>query len=200
MYRLLETIKIRDGEMIHRTYHESRMNRSRHELLAIADTIDLTQVAIPKILNNNQVYKCRIVYSREIEDVRYTEYHPRKIRSLQIIRDDQIEYSCKYLERSYFEELKSKAPGSDEIIIVKNGWVTDTTYSNLVFYDGKQWLTPSTPLLKGTKRAYYLDIGKIREAPIRENDIFDFQKVCLINAMLDIEDGVCVNTQKIINP
>jgi len=200
MCRLLETIKFKNGKLFNRPYHEVRMNRSRRELFGTADKIDLSQVPIPEGLLKNQVYKCRIVYSHTIEDVTFTEYHPKEIRSLQMVRDNHIEYSYKYQDRQRLKNLKSQAAGADEIIIIKNGLVTDATYANLVFFDGGRWITPSTPLLKGTKRAFYLDQGIIHEAPIRESEVFDFQKVCLVNAMLDIEDGVCVDTQHILNP
>ena len=197
MCRLLETIKVKNGKIYNRSYHEARMTRSRRELFGTTNKIDLSQVKIPGDLRKNQIYKCRIVYSLTIEEITFTEYQPKKIRFLQMVRDDHIDYSFKYLDRSHLQKLKSQAAGVDEIIIVKNGWVTDATYANLAFFEGKKWLTPSTPLLKGTKRAFYLDQGIIREAPIRESDVFNFQKVCLINAMLDIEDGVCVDTQQI---
>lgn len=197
MCQLLETIKVKNGKIYNRPYHEARMNRSRSELFGTTEKIDLSLVPIPEDLRKNQIYKCRIVYSQTIEEITFTEYHPKEIRYLQMVRDDPIDYSFKYLDRKHLEKLKDRAKGSDEIIIVKNGWVTDTTYSNLVFFDGRKWITPSTPLLKGTKRAFYLDQGIIQEAPIRESDVFAFQKVCLINAMLDIKDGVCVNTQQI---
>lgn len=200
MCRLLETIKVKNGKMYNLAYHEARMNRSRRALFGTDEKIDLSQATIPEDLRTNKVYKCRIVYSREIEEISFTEYHPKTIRSLQIIRVDHIDYSFKYLDRKRLKEQKAKSAGSDEIIIVKNGWVTDTTYSNLVFFDGGKWITPSTPLLKGTKRAFYIDHGLIHEVPIRESEIFNFKKVCLINAMLDIEDGVCVDTQQIYQP
>lgn len=200
MCRLLETIKIKHGKIYNRSYHEARMNHSRRELFGANDKMDLSQIPLPGDLRKNQVYKCRIVYSREIEEITFTEYHPKEIRSLQIVRDDHIDYSFKYLDRKHLEELKSRAKESEEIIIIKNGWVTDTTYANLVFFDGVKWVTPSNPLLKGTKRAFYLDRSIIQEAPIRESDIFNFQKACLINAMLDIEDEVCVEVSCIHKP
>ncbi|MCF8230980.1 MAG: aminotransferase class IV [Bacteroidales bacterium] len=200
MCRLLETIKVKNKKLYNRPYHEARMNHSRKKLLGVEEPLDLSLIRLPEDIHKNQVYKCRIVYSREIEEITFTEYYPKEIRSLQIVRDDHIDYSFKYLDRKHLENLKSRSKESEEIIIIKNGWVTDSTYSNLVFFDGDKWVTPSTPLLKGTKRACYLDRGIIREAPIRESDIFYFQKVCLINAMLDIEDEVCVEVSCIQKP
>lgn len=200
MCRLLESIKVKKGRFFNQEYHQSRMNKSRQILFGINEPIDLSKLIFPANLNSHITYKCRIIYGKNIESITFLEYSPKTIRSLQLIHDNEIEYSFKYLNRDRLEHLKKKAPNSDDIIIVKNGLVTDATYANLVFFDGKEWITPSTPLMEGTKRAFYLDRGIIREAPIRESEVFDFKKVCLINALLDIEDGMCIDTQRIHKP
>ena len=67
----------------------------------------------------------------------------------------------------------------DDILIVKQGFITDTSYSNVLFYNGKEWLTPTHPLLKGTQRASLLDQEIIRVAEIRLEDLHHFKKVTL---------------------
>ena len=86
----------------------------------------------------------------------------------------------------------------DDIIIVKNGLVTDSFAANLLFFNGKDWVTPTTPLLKGTKRQLLLDRGIIIEKEIMEEDVFGFQKVGLINAMIDFEEMPIVSVEKIV--
>lgn len=73
----------------------------------------------------------------------------------------------------------------DEILIIKNGLVTDCFYYNVAFWDGKDWLTPKSPLLGGTARARLLDKGIIREADINAKIINSFEKICLFNALND---------------
>ena len=74
---------------------------------------------------------------------------------------------------------------SDEIIIVKHGLLTDTSFTNLAIYDGDRWITPKRPLLLGTKRAALLDKGIIQEADITLNDLQNAVKVSLFNAMIE---------------
>jgi 4-amino-4-deoxychorismate lyase len=50
----------------------------------------------------------------------------------------------------------SNAEGCDDIIIVRNGFVTDASYANLIFRKGDEWFTPATFLLAGTMRAFLL--------------------------------------------
>ena len=73
----------------------------------------------------------------------------------------------------------------DEIIIVKNGLITDTSFTNLALFDGNRWLTPKPPLLLGPKRAQLLEAGIIEEAELTLEDLRKAEKVSLFNAMID---------------
>ena len=57
-------------------------------------------------------------------------------------------------------------------------------------YDGERWFTSSTPLLNGVKRQYLLDLGKVSECDISKKDLDKFQKVSIVNAMLDLGEIV----------
>ena len=70
----------------------------------------------------------------------------------------------------------------DEIIIVKNGLVPDTSFTNIAVNDGDVWLTPKQPLLMGTKRAQLLGEGKLREADITLEQLMKDEKKSLIKA------------------
>ena len=111
----------------------------------------------------------------------------RDIKSLKLVYDDAIDYSYKYADRSALTKLLEQKGNCDEIIIVKNALLTDTSYTNLAFFNGKEWHTPSTPLLKGTMRERLVEEEKIREAAITVNDLKNYEKVSLINCMLDID-------------
>jgi 4-amino-4-deoxychorismate lyase len=105
-----------------------------------------------------------------------------------LVYDDEIEYSYKYENRDRLNVLKESRQDCDEIIIVKNGCITDTSFSNLVFYDGKKYLTPAQPLLNGTKRKLLLQQNWISEATIKPEDLNNFHHCGLINAMLHKDD------------
>jgi 4-amino-4-deoxychorismate lyase len=80
--------------------------------------------------------------------------------------------------------------GSDDILIIKNGMVTDTSYSNVIFRDKiGNWVTPSTCLLKGTRRLNLLKNRIITETDIRVSDLKYYNEIRLINAMIGIGDS-----------
>ncbi len=136
------------------------------------------------------VFKCRIIYSKQIEKIEFIPYQLPKIRTLKIIVDDQIEYNHKYLDRNQLDLLYRKRGACDDILIVKNGLITDTWFANILFFNGKEWITPSKPLLKGTQRSKLLDQEAIKTADIRLDDLKYFKKARIINAMIRFEDGL----------
>ena len=66
--------------------------------------------------------------------------------------------------------------------------MTDSSHANAVFFDGNEWITPSQPLLRGTKRQTLLEQGVIREGEITLSNLSRFRSLAFINAMLDIGD------------
>lgn len=177
---LLETIKIENGLINNIKYHQKRFDDSRIKLFDTKNKIDLVDFINPP---NNELFRCRILYSNKIESIEYIPYEPKKFQHFKIV-PSSIDYSFKYADRKELEALKTKYPSFDEIIIEKNGLLTDTTISNIAFFDGKDWLTPASPLLKGTMRAKLIDDGFLKPINIKYNDIQKFTKFALLNAML----------------
>jgi 4-amino-4-deoxychorismate lyase len=200
MCLLLETIKVRKNMLENLEFHTERVNCSRHTLFNFTDVWDLSQLISIPDLDTDIIYRCRLLYSRRIEQTEFHEYIPRIIRKLFLVPVDDLEYAFKYANRDALNTLrdsKTKEQDSD-ILIVKNGYITDTSFSNIAFFDGISWFTPAIPLLQGTKRAYYLKKRLISECHITPADLHIFQKARLINAMLDLEDGKDLRIEDII--
>lgn len=196
MSLLFETIKIQNKTLHNLEYHNERLNKSRKDLLGCTDFIDLReQISIPKHINND-VFKCRVLYSREIEQIQFIPYTLRQIRTIKIVECDTIEYYYKFVDRKILSNLMDSVE-TDDILIIKNGMVTDTSFSNIIFFDGVKWVTPAQPLLRGTKREKLLKEKVISEQSITKNDIQRFEKAALINAMVDIKDSPIIEIQNI---
>ncbi|MBI3873823.1 MAG: aminotransferase class IV, partial [Arcobacter sp.] len=91
------------------------------------------------------------------------------------------------VERQSIEQLYLQKKLSDEIIIVQNNLITDTSIANIViFYDNK-WLTPKKPLLYGVTRERYLTNGIITEEAITTKMLRTATKLGLLNAMIDFD-------------
>ena len=80
---------------------------------------------------------------------------------------------------------------------MKQGQITDTSFSNVVFRACDGLYTPSAFLLNGTRRQRLLREGIVREREIRVADLTRYQGVFLINAMIDLSDRVYVPVERI---
>ena len=190
---LIETVKIQNGIIHNLHLHNERIKKSRREILGINSQEDIS--FLPEILTipvTERIIKARILYDKRILKVEWEYYKPRIIKSLKIVEDNEIEYSYKFSDRSTLDKLYAKRGECDEIIIVKNGFLTDSTFSNLVFHDGRRWVTPSTPLLPGTKRNQLIKEGKIEVEELMVSDLKRFNKCSLINALNDLGEIIAV--------
>lgn len=198
MCRLIESIKVFDKKLFNIEYHNKRMNNSRRILFNCNDEIDLsTIIKIPENLDN-RLYKCRLIYSKEIESIEFIPYVKKNINTIKIVENNFIDYTHKFENRDELNKMLLES-NADEIIIIKNNFITDASFANIVFSDGIIFVTPSTPLLKGTKREKLLNEGIIREEELRKNDITKFKFFYLINSMLEIDDENKISIEKILN-
>ncbi|WP_294964358.1 aminotransferase class IV family protein [Sulfurimonas sp.] len=179
----LETIKSLDGEIFNILYHQRRYE-SVLKSLGVSDFKNLKEFLNPPA---SGLYRCRLSYDEQEINITYHKYKKRDIKSIKLVYDDEIDYSKKYSDRSALDNLFKKKENCDEILIVKNSLITDTTIANVVFYNDGLWYTPKKPLLKGTTRARLLDAGKIIEKDIYVKDLKDYSKVALMNAMIDFD-------------
>jgi len=175
-----ETIKCDDEEVFNITYHEKRIART------IGKNINLLEYIYPP---SDQLLKCKILYNEdEILDVSFNIYEKRNIKSFKIIINDEINYISKFENRDKINTLFSKKETADEIIIVKNNLITDTSIANIAIYIENQWYTPKKPLLLGTTRQRYIDDGILKEKDITLDLLKKATKIALLNAMVDFDE------------
>ena len=189
MFLLFETIKVINKKLLNVSFHNERINRSRRELFGSKNEMNLNElVEIPND-RTKDIYKCKVIYSETIKDIEFRKYAPRKIERVRLVYCNEIDYSYKFLERSMLDKLLENNLKNDneDILIIKNGRITDTSYSNVALFNGKEWHTPKFPLLKGTKRAKLIFDKRIYEQDILAGDLEYYEKIVLINAMLEFD-------------
>ena len=186
---LLETIKIIDAKPLYLDYHQQRVKNTLqtlgyHKVFNLKDYIDP-----PK----EGMFRCRVIYNDALLKVEYLPYQISPINSLKLVHCDTIEYSLKYENRENLNALFELREECDDILIVKNSLLTDTTKANIALFDDSKWYTPTLPLLHGTTRSRLLDDNKIFEKTLYVSDINNFSKVAVLNAMVDfyiVKDGI----------
>lgn len=174
-----ETIKCEDYEIFNLDYHNKRVTNT------IGLNINLQEYIYPL---NEELLRCKVIYNDfEVINVEYFPYKKREINSFKLIFDDEIIYNKKYLNRKNLDNLFSEKENCDEIIIIKNGIVTDTSIANIaIFYDGI-WITSKNCLLKGTTRNRLLEEKFLIEKDISVEMLKNASKIALMNAMIDFD-------------
>lgn len=174
-----ETIKCDDYEVFNLKYHNKRISNT------IGLNINLQEYIYPP---SNKLLRCKVIYDEEgIKNVDYFEYTKRDINSFKIIYEDNIIYSKKALDRTYIDKLYNKKDNADEIIIVKNGFITDTSIANIAIFDGTNWISSVKPLLYGTTRDRLLKENIIFEKDITIDMLKKSKKIALMNAMIGFD-------------
>ena len=179
----VETICIENGEALNLNYHNERMNRTRKAFwgnsvgnLYLEDWIHPNEYVV--------CTRCRVVYGLNVEKVEYFPYQIRSVHTLKLVVCDDADYQYKSTDRSLLSRLFAERVDKDDVLIVREGMLTDTSIANIALYDGKVWYTPLRPLLKGTCRQRLLDEGLIHECDIYADKINQYQKIRLFNAMI----------------
>lgn len=195
MKRFIETIKIVDGQFQAVDWH---IRRVIHTSVSYGASVNIDRAfsALPDCCSQG-VFKCRIVYDTEIRDVSFSPYSKRSVKSLKIVDGDNLDYSFKYEDRSQLDSLRELRDGCDDIIIVQNGFLTDTSYTNIVLENSDGLFVPDTYLLNGTMRQRLLADKIVTECPVRTCDLKYYDRIILINAMIGLEDNVSLPVSQI---
>ena len=200
MYPLVETIRSDNGVLNNLELHNERMMRTLSDLFGLKKVIDLERIISVPGSAMNGVYKCRVEYDSEIRKTEFIPYTLKIVTSLKIVEDNTIKYSHKFTDRRVIEKLVEKREDCDDILIIKNGFITDTSYANVILREfNGVWHTPSSYLLPGTRRASLLRQGRIIESRIRLRDLKNYTELKLINAMICMDDTEGIPMRKIIS-
>lgn len=200
MYRFIETILFENDGMPLIHWHEERFARTQrvHFDKIIYPSLEeiIRQSDIPK--EEQTRYKCRVVYDSANVRVEFSVYRRKAIDKLIAKTDNEIDYRYKYENREQLNFLSKNLQSGEEVLIVKNNLLTDTSFTNIALFDGAQWFTPAKPLLQGVQRNYLLSQKIIREADINIRQLKNYTAIKLFNALNNWHDAWELDTECLI--
>jgi len=192
MSQFIESIRIHNGVTENLTLHQKRVNKTLGQKTGEGLNLDelIQDLQIPK----NGLFKWRLEYTKDkIKQNQLIPYTSKTVKRIKLVEAPDLKYALKYSDRNSFEKLLTQS-NVDDIIITQKGFITDASYSNLFFWDGQQWVTPSTPLLYGTQREIILKKNLATEKQIHLNNLSNYTHFKRVNAMMKWEDS---NMEKI---
>ena len=203
----IETFMLRGGELIAGELHRKRMLRTLREQGADTGSTFLQSLLntspwreVEAYLTGQQIlpdttYRLTLEYSLAgLSAIRLALYCKRTICTLRPIPlPNGFDYSYKYADRSFFEQMKAELADDEEPLFVRpDGTITDTSFTNVLIETEAGYLTPAHPLLKGTQREGLLRAGLIAEADDLTLSTLrsKAKSILLINALLPLEEAL----------
>lgn len=199
MCLFIESICYEQGYFQRIDLHNDRFNRTRNHFFGVQSNLKLELFLSVPVHLKDKTLKCRVTYGRDILNIEYDLYNIKPIKSLQLVLDDTIDYSFKYADRTKLTALYDLKGHSDDILIVKDGYITDSSSANIILKKGGKWYSPQNPLLMGTRLENYIREGRVTPALLHPKDLPLFQEARIINAMISIENSFVIPISNIVD-
>ncbi len=184
MSLFFETIKVQNGVIYNLKNHNKRLNETIFKNFKIKSDIHLENYILPP--NDKILYRCKIVYSKQIESINFYPYNFKNIKSFKIITSN-IKYNFKYFNRDSINKLLSNQ--YDDILIVDTlGYIRDISIANIAIKKENIWFTPENPMLKGTMREKLLNEKKIYTKKLKIDEIISMNGFAIMNAMIGFKE------------
>jgi 4-amino-4-deoxychorismate lyase len=181
----VESIKLKDGVFYRLKLHQERVNKAFAICYPTEEPINIVENLFQTVFPQEGIYKCHIVYDIYVQLLEFVPYVRREIRSLKLVETKLESRAYKLEDRSGLNAAFAQRDDCDDVLLVKNGLLTDTSYCNVALYDGENWITPRIPLLYGVNRAQLLAEGKLIEKDITNVDLKNYHQITLFNALIE---------------
>ena len=185
MSQFFESIRVKDGIAENLGFHQLRVNKTLKAFDVSKHSIDVASIVQELVLPAAGLFKLKISYdlNGNYQSV-FTPYQYKQIQNFALVDIKGQSYDYKFSNRDWINEALTLS-GKDEIIMHDGGLMKDCSYTNIVFFDGVDWVTPTAPLLEGTQRAKLIKEGIIQPKALYVQDMPGFKKFKCINAMMD---------------
>ncbi len=182
MSQFIESIKVTPSGPLLLELHQRRV-KATFEAFDCPCTLELSKVLAGQAKVSSGRSKLRVVYDLQGHWHSSLEpYSPVPISGFQLIECPEISYQFKSADRELLQNLSAMTKPL-EPLITQGSQLTDSSFSNLVFFKDGIWYTPSRYLLNGVQRQFLLSKGTIREAKINLSTLRTYSHFALINAL-----------------
>lgn len=200
MYQFFESIQVNDGLICNLNQHQERVNRTLKAFGMPENKLEIAEIIKTISLPQKGLYKLRLSYGLDGKyKYEIIAYQYKSLKNFALVDIKGQRYYFKFENRDWINEALLQS-GSAEIIMHDAGFIKDSSYANIVFFDGSLWYTPAEPLLEGTQRAKLLKEGIIQAKAIHIEEINSFHSFKLINAMLDWDKATAYSLSLIAKP
>jgi len=183
MCRFVESIQLKNGEFKRLKYHQERILKAMSDYFPAEKVFDLLEALSLTSFPTEGLYKCRLVYDSMIRKIEFIPYKRPEIKTLRLVETKMESVPYKKEDRSLLNAAFASRGDCDDVLLLKNGYLTDTSFANIALFDGVNWYTPRIPLIYGVNRTQLIEHGILIEKDITSCDLVNFIRVSLFNAM-----------------
>lgn len=184
MFLFIESIRILDGKAENLARHQARVAATFARYFPGAPHFSLENLIRNAEITSQGLVKMRIIYNRQVQSVEFQAYHHPHFEQFALVEiQGGFSYPFKFANRTLFDTITTALPGSVLPLLVQRGRITDSSFTNLIFSKNKQWFSPATPLLAGTRLKSLVASGKVQLCDIHPNDITSYDAIIPINSM-----------------
>ena len=184
MYPFIESIRYENGQAYNLQLHQQRVDATFDHYYKDSAPISLADIIAAHPHAEEGLYKLRILYNRELLEIEYQPYHHPQFTEYALIDiPDDYSYRFKSTDRQLFNHIGQQYPPHVLPLLVQQGRITDSTYTNLIFTQQGRWYSPNTPLLMGTMLQSLINEGRVQLTEIRAEDINQYDSIIPINAI-----------------
>ena len=140
-------------------------------------------ISILPELPTNGLHKLRFIYNKRASSFEIAPYEARKIESLKCVEINTYNYDLKFTDRSGIDRASALRGDCDDVLMTKNGLLTDTSYCNILLFERTDWITLEKPLFKGVQREYLLDERIIKVGEIHMENLTKQESFQLVNTL-----------------
>lgn len=185
MCQFVDAIQYSNGEFKRIAYHQKRAEAAVKEYYPLSNVFSIMDYLRQLELPTTGIYKLRICYTDTIQSYECIPYKKREIKELHLVETHIKSRKYKLADRSDYTIANKFDLNNSDILFVRDGLLTDTSYANIALLKNGTWYTPRTPLIFGVNRASLLDQGIIVEKDILEKNIPHYEKIAIFNAMIE---------------
>ena len=189
MFLFFETIALTDGQPQHREWHMARMADTLQTQCPGANVTNLLR-AVEEYLSQrvdgvDGAGRLRLEYDATGWKPIASPFTPGRYATLKPVESPAVSYSHKRTDRSALDAAHAQRGEADDVLILHQGFLTDTCIANLMLLRQGEWFTPEHALLPGTKRARYMAEKHLVPIAIPIRHLERYEQVVAINALRD---------------
>ena len=185
--QFLETLCIINGIPRHLEWHQRRLEATLNFYypgLIHEQPLEIKQILASIDLPLDGIWRCRIIYDLNAVSVEMipdgmTDYST--LTMIEVSKD--FDYRYKYADRKFLSDLYEKRGEAADILMLRDGWIGDTTKANIAFRAGERWYTPSLTFLAGTTWKRLVSEGVLIPKPIHRDHLHRYEAFKIINAL-----------------